>query len=246
MLVTRSRIYGTIGGGRLEWEAQNRARAMLATGTLMDVLDIPLGPAVGQCCGGRVGLHLERAKAATVATLAALEAQEAQRRPRVLLCGAGHVGTALGQALAPLPLRVSWVDVRPAFAGHDGPGPVLADPVEAVGEARPNTAVIIVTHSHDLDFRIAEAALRRGDLSYVGLIGSATKRRRFERWFAARGGDGRLLPRLVCPIGEGGIVDKRPEVIAALTAAEVLRALGRAGALTDSAGQSAPQTLATL
>ncbi|TFG85308.1 MAG: xanthine dehydrogenase accessory protein XdhC, partial [Hyphomicrobiales bacterium] len=89
---------------------------------------------------------------------------------------------------------------------------------------------VVMTHSHALDYAITEAALRRGDLAYVGLIGSRTKRRRFERWFAARDGSAVALARLVCPIGDCGVADKRPQVIAALTAAELLRVLSRPGA----------------
>ena len=82
-----------------------------------------------------------------------------------------------------------------------------------------------MTYDHGLDYRITEAALQRGDLAYVGLIGSQTKARRFERWFVARGNDPRRLDDLVCPIGEGGKRDKRPAVIAVLAAAEVLSSL---------------------
>jgi xanthine dehydrogenase accessory protein XdhC len=233
MLVTASWFYGTVGGGRLEWEALGHARTMIATGADRDALDLPLGPAVGQCCGGHVALRLERADAATVATLAALEAAEALRRPQVLVCGAGHVGTALARALRALPVALAWVDGRPELARDEEPAPTIGDPVDAVREVRAGAAVVSMTHSHDLDYRVAEAALRRGDLSYVGLIGSATKRRKFERLFVARGGDPRALDRLVCPIGDFGIVDKRPEVIAALTAAELLRALDKAGVLAE-------------
>jgi xanthine dehydrogenase accessory protein XdhC len=239
MLVTAQRFYGTVGGGRLEWEAQGQARAMLAAEAVSDTLDLPLGPAVGQCCGGRVVLRLQRADAATVAALAAWEGQEAQRQPQVLICGAGHVGTALAQALMPLPVALHWVDARPELVRDEQPRPTLGDRVEAVAEMRPGAAVVTMTHSHDLDYSVADAALRRGDLAYVGLIGSATKRRKFERLFLARGGDPRALDGLVCPIGDFGVVDKRPEVIAAFTVAELLRALDKAGALSRSDAEDA-------
>ncbi len=56
---------GTIGGGALEWEAVARART--ATGDRMD--RVPLGPALGQCCGGAVTLVTELWDAARLATL---------------------------------------------------------------------------------------------------------------------------------------------------------------------------------
>ncbi|MGH6945452.1 MAG: XdhC family protein, partial [Geminicoccaceae bacterium] len=81
MLVTAGGLSGTIGGGRLEWEAHQRARAMLASGEAAAALDLPLGPAVGQCCGGRVVLRLERASEATLSALETLETQEQRALP---------------------------------------------------------------------------------------------------------------------------------------------------------------------
>jgi xanthine dehydrogenase accessory factor len=58
MLVSAEGLFGTIGGGALEFEAVRRARDVLALGG--DRLDrVPLGPSVGQCCGGAVTLLSE-------------------------------------------------------------------------------------------------------------------------------------------------------------------------------------------
>jgi xanthine dehydrogenase accessory factor/xanthine dehydrogenase large subunit len=231
MVISADAIAGTVGGGRLEFEAMERARAMIATGTLEDRLDMPLGPAVGQCCGGRVVLSLRRADEAAAQALAAQEQQEIQQMPQVAVFGAGHVGQALVRTLAPLPVRVLWNDSRPdalARQAWDNMETHTGDAVDLVARCAPGAAVVVLTPSHALDYAITEAALRRDDLAYVGLIGSATKRRRFERWFTARGGADTALARLVCPIGDVGIVDKRPPIIAAFAATEILRALLRA------------------
>ncbi len=230
MAVTETATYGTIGGGRLEWEAIGRAREMIAAGVASDTLDMPLGPAVGQCCGGRVRLNLDRADAAAVAEIAAAETRARQEAPQIVVFGAGHVGTALVRACAPLPVRILWSDTRPEISpprDWDNVDFDVSDPVEIAGRADPGAAVVVMTHSHALDYAITEAALGRDDLAYVGLIGSRTKRRRFERWFRARGGDERALERLVSPIGDFGVVDNRPAVIAALVAAEVVQAHAR-------------------
>ena len=112
MLVTAERSFGTIGGGRLEWEGIAHARELLASGGRETRVELPLGPAVGQCCGGHVGLHLRLAAAAELAELEAAEAAADAARPSVLLFGAGHVGRALAAALAPLPIRLRWIDAR--------------------------------------------------------------------------------------------------------------------------------------
>lgn len=60
MLVTTSGQSGTIGGGTLEFEAVAQARQMLLEGGARARRAVPLGPALGQCCGGHVDLAFER------------------------------------------------------------------------------------------------------------------------------------------------------------------------------------------
>ena len=227
MLVTLAATLGTIGGGGLELRATEIARAMLAQGEQERDLDLPLGPLLGQCCGGRVRLELRAASAADLDRLAAAERLERKARPAVFVFGAGHTGRALARALAPLPLAVTVVDDRPDPA--DWPEAVRFvrrdDPAEVLAAAPAGAAFVILTHSHALDYRLADLALRRDDAAYIGLIGSGTKRVRFEASFLRGGGPPEALGRLTCPIGGAEVPDKRPEVIAALTAAELLRAL---------------------
>jgi xanthine dehydrogenase accessory protein XdhC len=242
MLVTARATHGTIGGGRLEWEATAQARGMLASGAAASTLKLPLGPAVGQCCGGNVTLELRRAGGADVDALAARETQMAERLPLVLLFGAGHVGRALARALAPLPLRLRWIDDRP----QEFPDPPLEGPevvltgrwLAEIGAAPSGAAYFVMTYSHGLDFEICEAVLRRGDFAYLGLIGSRSKRARFEHGWRELGLDEALIARLVCPIG-GPLRDKRPPVIAALAVAEVLHALAGAADGERTAGEAA-------
>jgi xanthine dehydrogenase accessory factor/xanthine dehydrogenase large subunit len=225
MLVTHKTSHGTIGGGQLEFHTIDVAREMITDGTRERRLDLPLGPHLGQCCGGRVELHLRPVDRAILETLTREEECEARAEPHVLLFGAGHVGFALAHALAPLPLAVTLLDDRDAR-----PPPLpesvtfkrLEDPEREVEGAPSGSAFVVLTHSHALDYRLADAALRRDDARYVGMIGSATKRARFERWFLARGGARETLLRFVCPIGGNNVRDKRPSVIAALAAAEIL------------------------
>ena len=71
MLVWHDGQSGTIGGGALEWQAMQDARAMLGTGRATQVARVPLGPALGQCCGGAVTLLTEVYDAKAVAALPA-------------------------------------------------------------------------------------------------------------------------------------------------------------------------------
>ena len=89
-------------------------------------------------------------------------------------------------------------------------------------QAPPGACYLVLTHQHDLDLRITETILRRGDFAYLGLIGSATKRARFLRRFEARGIAPATLARLTCPIGLPGISGKEPEVLAIAVVAQLL------------------------
>jgi xanthine dehydrogenase accessory factor len=230
MLIAPDATLGTIGGGALEYLVIARARQALRDGLPADTLDIPLGPEIGQCCGGRVEVSLWPLDGRLARLLLRRLVAEERARPHVYLFGAGHVGQALARALLALPLHVHVVDTRPESLeglprGLDARA--LALPESAVRAAPPGSAFVILTHDHALDFLIAAEALGRADSPYVGMVGSRTKRARFRTWYLAQGGDEAALRRLVLPIGASPLKDKRPEVIAALAAAEIMVHIGR-------------------
>ena len=225
MLVSADQVRGTIGGGQLEYMAIDAARALIRRGGEAERMDIPLGPEIGQCCGGRVVLELTRLDADARAAIRAEDEAARAGWPAVYLFGAGHVGRALAAALLPLPVRAVLVDTREdelALAHADVDTRLTPLPEQIVREAQPGSAFVVLTHDHALDFLIAREALARGDAAYVGLIGSKTKRALFERFCAEENVDTRAL---VCPIGARESGDKRPAVIAAIVAAEIIGTL---------------------
>ncbi|RYE09089.1 MAG: xanthine dehydrogenase accessory protein XdhC [Hyphomicrobiales bacterium] len=230
MVVAADALIGTIGGGALEYMVIARARQALRDGLPPGVMDVPLGPEIGQCCGGRVTVSLRVMDSGEAARLVERLNGEAAALPHVYLFGSGHVGTALARALAALPLNVHVVDTRPDELA-DLPEGVDAKAVpmpEAVVRGAPaGSAYVILTHDHALDFMIAMEALKRADSPYVGMVGSVTKRAKFASWYRGEGGSEAALARLVLPIGAMGLVDKRPEVIAALAAAEIMVQIGK-------------------
>jgi xanthine dehydrogenase accessory factor len=151
-------------------------------------------------------------------------------RTHLMLFGAGHVGTAIVRAMAPLPCRITWVDERAELFPSDAPAHVAVEatdtPEALVDAAPPGTAFLVMTHSHALDGRLAEAILRRSvdprRPDWFGLIGSQTKRRQFEHRLRERGIPAARLETMVCPIGIPGIEGKEPAVIAIAVAAQLL------------------------
>ena len=276
MLVWPDRLTGTIGGGSLERQALDQARKLLAQTERRHALqDYPLGPLLGQCCGGRVRLLVERIDGESAGWLAAAASACAdgapfrlqadvtnsglQRsvqaadgpdpadnsprvpipdvrslseaitpaKPRLVIFGAGHVGQAVARAFAPLPFHLDWLasreDLRPEAGGTQATILEEAELEACVAAAPQGTLTAIFTHSHDLDYRLTRAALRNPGLAYVGLIGSATKRVRFERRLRDEGLGDADLARLTCPIGLRGLKSKAPAVIAVALAAQLLQ-----------------------
>lgn len=263
-------ISGTIGGGRLELEAMERAIAALREGRDgNERLDLALGPSIGQCCGGAVSVMLETFTSARLEAVAKLASAEGagpfqttaistdgapiERRivgverlgpaaaldangrldesfgeslRDLLLFGAGHVGRAVVLALAPLPFRIRWIDSRPS-AFPDLPLARLEQVVSAAPQTELKTApsdafVLIMTHDHGLDLDILHAALSEDRFPYVGLIGSRTKRARFEHRLAELGHAESRIRAFTCPIGVPGITSKEPAHIAVSVVAELL------------------------
>ncbi|CAN7589248.1 xanthine dehydrogenase accessory protein XdhC [Rhizobium sp. LjRoot98] len=226
MLVAAEGLFGTIGGGQLEYMAIDHARRSLRQGVPAEEMNVPLGPEIGQCCGGRVGLSFTQMSPELSTFLIARSDREMAARPHVYVFGAGHVGDALAMALSLVPLRIVLVDTREdELAASTVPGIetcLTAMPEAVVRDAPAGSSFVILTHDHALDFLITAEALRRSDAAYVGMIGSKTKRATFKNWLSREVGRPELFDRLICPIGGTAVKDKRPAVIAALAAAEIM------------------------
>jgi len=243
MVVTPKGFHGTIGGGTLEWKALAEAQRLLGRERLVKLLTQSLGPDLGQCCGGRVTLAIESFDGAALDEVRKLAEREedgpfsvtgripgvtenfGEKHRAVLVFGAGHVGRALILAMAQLPFDITWADPRPdAFPGAmpQNVTGFSGDPLELVASAPEGSLAMIMSHSHALDLSIADSALRNPRIAHVGVIGSATKRARFERRLQEAGLDAARVAEMICPIGVGGIRSKLPAAIAVSVAAQLI------------------------
>lgn len=292
MLVTTKRTAGTIGGGRLEYLAIEKARAMLSDYSAdAQILKLPLGPDLAQCCGGHVDILMDKLEADEVLNLfnrlnilndfgvllshwskkgcrrqlagisdcpiyidkplqSAIERRivapgaEIVFSPtdkasftlvqslnnaefHITLFGAGHVGKALVHVLSPLPCSIIWVDQREdTFPDHipSNVRKIVTDsPADQVAGSLANSFFLVMTHSHQLDLEICETLLnQRSDEAYIGVIGSKTKKAKFEKRLALRGFDAGTIARITCPIGLDHLNGKRPAEIALSVATDIL------------------------
>jgi xanthine dehydrogenase accessory factor len=157
---------------------------------------------------------------------------------RIWIWGAGHVGRALVQVLAPLPgLALTWIDTAAErFPETIPPGVerlIAAEPAALARFAPPDAEHFILTFSHAIDLALCHALLGRG-FARCGLIGSATKRARFRRRLAELGHAPEAIARIDCPIGDPAL-GKHPQAIAISVAAGLLAADRRGAGAREGA-----------
>ena len=212
MVVSRERLYDTIGGGHLEYKAQAIAREMLENRVRETRLErFSLGASLGQCCGGATVLLFE---------------PMGQPQAHIAVFGAGHVGRALVPLLASLPCKVRWIDSRDNEFPEQIPAGVEKvvndDVVDEVDNMPAGSYFIVMTHNHQLDLELTAAILERNDFTYYGLIGSQSKRAKFEHRLRDRGFQPDGVQRMRCPMGIAEVKGKLPVEIAVSIAGEVI------------------------
>lgn len=230
MLVTGDAQYDTIGGGHLEFQAINTARELLAKGLpCQQVVSMPLASKLGQCCGGAVKVLFEVMVC---------------HQQHIAIFGAGHVASALLPILAQLPLQIRWIDNRAdLFNEHktaqhintsqmqialqyDNVKAIINDdPCEEMARLPNGAWAVILTHNHQLDYRLIEASLAHEHLPFIGMIGSKNKAKRFFTRLEHRGYSPASISKITSPIGDLRIPGKRPIEVAVSISAQLIRLL---------------------
>ena len=219
MLVCDDSAFDSIGGGHLEFEVIKQARSLLSENAITQKVEhYPLSSKLGQCCGGATNVLFE------VFT---------EHTQHIAIYGAGHVSKALVPILAQLPLQISWIDNRQEMLDEIALQPqpnnvklvASENPADSITSLPRESWVMIMTHSHQIDFDIVMAALHRDDMGFVGMIGSDTKARRFRTRLAHREFQQQDIQRLVSPVGVLDIPGKRPIEVAVSMAAQLIQRL---------------------
>ncbi|MCH9853595.1 MAG: xanthine dehydrogenase accessory protein XdhC [Alphaproteobacteria bacterium] len=260
MLITpQGTLYGTIGGGALEFQSIKRAQRILqeADASYYRTIEtMPLGPHLGQCCGGSVKILYELIDAQAhedyqyhmkhgtkqiaipletgIALMAETETISGKHyvmnlqhpHKHLYLYGAGHVARALIYHLQKFDVTIHWVDSdKTRFPD------IIPDDIECL--YNPNLSLIadyahsdsyhlVMTHDHAFDLQIIDRLLARDDFYFLGLIGSRTKKARFQKQFEKMGHDKAKIAKIICPIGIEDIKQKSPHAIAIAIIAQLL------------------------
>jgi len=212
MVVSLETTFDTIGGGHLEHQATKIAQQLLVDEVSGQHIEhFPLGPKLGQCCGGAISVLFETF---------------APEHINIMLFGAGHVAHDIVPMLAGLPVRVTWVDERAALfpaAKYSNIKQLVSDaPADEVKDMPANSYYLVLTHNHQRDFEIASAILKRQDFSYLGLIGSETKWQRFQQRFAHRDFTQEQIQNIHCPVGLSAVAGKLPMEVAVSIVGEII------------------------
>lgn len=214
MLVTDTQMFGSIGGGNLEWIALEKAREILQT-QKNQKMPVPLCSKVQQCCGGFVELFFDLVRP----------------MPQLFIFGAGHVAQALLETLngtdfhcTLIDERSEWIEKSQVFSQVTA---ICQNPLVWLKSQGPrffeNQYALVMTHDHHLDQDLIEI-LCQLPLSYAGLIGSQTKKQRFLKRLQDRQVPAQNLAKITCPIGLP-IGGKAPKEVAISIAAELVKIL---------------------
>ena len=211
MIVTKDKnIFGTIGGGKLEFQVIDEAVKAIKENIIKE-FTYTLGPEFEQCCGGKVELIIE----------------PMNQTPELYLFGAGHIGIELCTILKNTPFNITLLDIRKNWKNTIEIDKSIAfnntnfDLYKQQINWGPNCYIVIMTHDHKLDFEITALALY-SETNYIGLIGSKTKKNKFNNMLKNELNFEAGISPVHCPIGLdlGG---NTPKEIAISVAAELLK-----------------------
>lgn len=226
MLVSKQYIFGSIGGGQLEYNVIQQSLKILENNQTFKerIINIPLGPSIGQCCGGYVQVKLSKHKNGKESFKN--ETNINYVKDNLYIFGAGHIGKELSCKFIDLDFNINVIDSRKEYLQVINNKNIINIyaklPWLLIKNLPKNSFFIILTHSHDFDFKIINEILKVNQSKFVGLIGSKTKMKRFKSKLLKLGHYESLIDKIECPIGINSITSKKPGEIAISIIARIL------------------------
>ncbi|HSS20116.1 MAG TPA: XdhC family protein [Pyrinomonadaceae bacterium] len=165
-----------------------------------------------------------------------------QPEPRLVICGAGHVGAALARLANLLAYRITLIDDRAEFVSRshypDGAIELVAAEnwsqavTDAIGNGH-GVSIAIVTRGHSEDEQCLRAVMSSAEVDYIGLIGSKRRTNIVLQRLRDSGAPEKKLSQVHAPVGlDIGAVT--PEEVALAIMAEIVavRRGGKGGSLS--------------
>ena len=218
MLITPKYLFGSIGGGQLEYTIIEKAKKKLNEKMVLNtqIINIPLGPSIGQCCGGYA--QVEITKHANGIQSLINEKFLNFKLDNLFIFGAGHIGQELSSRSTDLDFNVHLIDSRNDYLKMQKEKKVTLIyanyPWMLIKNLPKESYYIILTHSHDYDFKIINEILNFNSFKFLGLIGSKTKMKRFSNRLIKLGHNQTKISQIECPVGIKKITSKKPGEIA--------------------------------
>ena len=226
MLITSKYLFGSIGGGQLEYSVIQKAKKFLNEKEIInnEIINIPLGPSIGQCCGGYAQVKITKYDNG----LQSLKNEKLKinKLDNLYIFGAGHVGQELSSKSVDLDFNVHLIDSRNEYLKIQNEKEIIpiftTFPWMIVKNLPKKSYYIVLTHSHDYDFKIINEILNLNTFQFIGLIGSKTKRKKFSNRLVKLGFNLHLINKIECPVGLKNITSKKPGEIAISIIARLL------------------------
>lgn len=186
-------IFGTVGGGKIEAKAIEKAKNLVESENNHDFVEWNLQTDVGMTCGGVVGLFFEKVNH--------------QSSWKIAVFGAGHVAQELVPLLVKLDCEIICIDPRSEWLDkipeHYKLKKIQTDDMKSVlKNLPPNSFIVSVTMGHAYDLPILKIALAEFEFPYIGVIGSDAKSRVIKAELKEAGLNELAISKLHCPIGE--------------------------------------------
>lgn len=204
MGVFEDELMGTIGGGKIESVVIDRARELLKTGKSESFeYNLTTTDELKMNCGGNMKGYIK----------------VFSPFPKLLICGAGHVGQKLFNVAKTLDFDLKIIDDREELL-KDVPELTLGSFKDILTDERidENTYIVVVTRGHLLDEEVVNLVKNRG-AKYIGIIGSRKKTTALKETLEK---NGKISDNIFAPIGLK-LSNGTPEEIAIEILAEILK-----------------------